>query len=584
MAQPADYFPDDFKTLREKAEILLNEQGINVSQLDRVEIEQLVHELRVYQIELEMQNDTLRETQQELEAAKDAYAHLYEFAPIGYATLDVEGKFVQVNLTTTEMLGLERQFVLGQPLTRFIHPDDQDIFYLNYRRLSQGHPPGLFELRLTTQKASTLFGQFSCDPVYDAEGRVTQIRVAITDITVFKEAQLALQHGQKLKSLGTLAGGIAHDFNNLLTVILGQVSLASLELEPNHPVQNHLDKALKAIDRTTKLTEQMLAYSGQGHFLLKVVDLNAIIKESLELLQTVVPKRINLELKLASKKLLIKADGNQIQQVLINLVINAGEAIGDRMGTVTVRTGSQMIACQDLFYSSYTGTPLEAGRYVYLEVQDDGVGMDREPMSKLFDPFFSTKFTGRGLGLAVVLGIVRGHKGGVTVSSRVGHGSTFRLVFPVSDLDLELQEPREDVGWTGNGAGLILIIDDEDAVREVAHDILQARGFRVITAENGLDGIAKYSEHAAEIDLILLDYSMPGLNGEETLNRLREINPEVKALLLSGYTEQEVINRFTGQKLAGFLQKPYSLKKLVELVKHNMAASLSREVSLPKMD
>lgn len=584
MAQSADFPPDDFKALRKKAELFLSEQSIDVSQLDRVEIEQLVHELRVYQIELEMQNDTLREIQQELEAAKDAYAHLYEFAPIGYATLDPEGKLVQVNLTTSEMLGVERQLLLGQPITRFIHPEDQDVFYLNFRRLTHGYAPGLFELRLLTQDKSSLFGQFSCDPVYGVDGRVSQIRVAIADITVFKEAQLASHYGQKLKSLGTLAGGIAHDFNNLLTVILGQVSLASMELDPDHPVQDHLDKALSAIGRSTKLTQQMLAYSGQGHFLLKVVDLNAVVRENLELLQTVIPKRINFELNLASNQLPIKADSGQLQQVLVNLVINAGEAMGDRMGTVTIRTGSQAIGRQDLSYSRYTGTPLQSGRYAYLEVQDNGVGMDRETIPKLFDPFFTTKFTGRGLGLAVVLGIVRGHKGGLTVSSRVGQGSTFRLILPISDLDLELQELREEVDWSGDGTGLILIIDDEDAVREVAQDILQARGFRVITAEDGLAGIAKYSEHAAEIDLILLDYSMPGLNGEETLSRLRQINPEVKAVLLSGYTEQEVITRFTGHKLAGFLQKPYSLKKLVELVKKNLPSSSSRPVSRPKLD
>jgi signal transduction histidine kinase/CheY-like chemotaxis protein len=382
-----------------------------------------------------------------------------------------------------------------------------------------------------------------------------------------RQAEEAAWRLQKLESLGHLAGGIAHDFNNLLTAMLAQTSLALAKAPPPSPVRSHIEKAIKAAERATHLTRQLLAYSGRGHFEIRAFNLNKLIQDNLHLFKVALPKSINLETELADSLPPVEGDTSQVQQVIVNLIINAAEAIGENPGMVRVNTTTQEVSESDEHVWQHTGEPLLPGRYVVLEVQDDGRGMDEETLAKIFEPFFTTKFTGRGLGLAAVLGIVRGHKGGLTVESQEGKGSAFQLFFPTSRSDVVASATIARPGKpAGSRPGVILVIDDEAPVREAVTDILELEGLKVITAADGRDGVALYRERQADISLVILDLSMPGLSGEETLLRLQQIKPDVPVLLSSGYSRREINKRLMNVEVAGFLQKPYNASRLLETV------------------
>jgi len=363
---------------------------------------------------------------------------------------------------------------------------------------------------------------------------------------------------QKLESLGVLAGGIAHDFNNLLTAMLGSASAALLSLPNESPARPDLDNVILSSRRAANLTRQLLAYSGKGHFEVRPIDLSAHVRELATLLETTISKKVQLRLELTKSLPSISADIAQIQQIVMNLVLNGAEAIGDQRGTVLVTTGLQAI---DEFYvqSLFSSEGISAGTYVFLEVHDTGCGMDEVTKTRIFDPFFTTKFTGRGLGLAAVLGIVRGHKGSIKVYSSPGKGTTFKVFFPASDAPpARLPPPTASF----RGEGLALVIDDDQGVREAASRLLEHFGFRVVSAVNGRHGVEVFQQHEAEVVLVLLDMTMPEMNGEETFREIRRIRADVPVILSSGYNEIEATRRFTSKGLAGFLQKPFTPKEL----------------------
>ncbi|HFQ94345.1 MAG TPA: response regulator, partial [Anaerolineae bacterium] len=366
---------------------------------------------------------------------------------------------------------------------------------------------------------------------------------------------------------GVLAGGVAHDFNNLLVAMLGQTSLALAKMRAESPARRHVEKAVKAAERAADLTQKMLAYSGRGHFEVRPLNLNALIEENLHLFEVSIPKNVSLRSELADDLPLIEADAGQMQQVVMNLIVNGAEAIGEHPGRVLVVTGVEEVGEADGRIPQYTAAQLAPGRYVTLEVHDNGSGMDAETKARIFDPFFSTKQTGHGLGLAAVSGIMRGHKGGIRVYSEVGQGTTFKLLFPVSQAAPADVEGDTAVSPDEHPAGLILVIDDEAPVREAVTDILEMENIQVLTAANGAEGVAMYQKHMADIDLVILDLSMPDINGEETFYRLRRLNPDVKVLLSSGFNQIEATRHFSGKGLAGFMQKPYNAARLLEEVK-----------------
>jgi CheY-like chemotaxis protein len=303
------------------------------------------------------------------------------------------------------------------------------------------------------------------------------------------------------------------------------------------------------------------------------LDLNSLIVDNLHLFEASIPKNIRIKTAFTRPLPSIEADPGQMQQVIMNLILNSTEAIGDQPGLIEIMTQIQQFRPDDSLFWHYTGVPMEAGNYVRLDFRDDGVGMDEATLAKIFDPFYTTKFTGRGLGLAVVLGIIRGHKGGLRVTSVPGMGAQFTLLFPISENKESEDDPLTQVSVEIKRAGVVLVIDDEEPVREAVNDILEIEAIRVITAATGLEGIERFEQYHEEIDLVLLDLSMPGLGGAETFRRLQRIDRTVPVLMSSGYNQSEVDSQFLEEQPAGFLQKPYSASILVEEVMRRLGSA-----------
>ncbi|MCB9640719.1 MAG: PAS domain S-box protein [Myxococcales bacterium] len=384
-----------------------------------------------------------------------------------------------------------------------------------------------------------------------------------------QELERQVQHAQKLESLGVLAGGIAHDFNNLLTGILGYSDLALNSIPQGTTVCGYLEEVVKGARQAAALTQQMLAYSGKGRFLVKSLDLSHLVEDMGRFLEISISKKCVLRYEFLPGLPAIDADASQIRQVVMNLVINASEAIGDKSGVIAISTG--IMFCDKPYLSeTYLDEDLPEGPYVYIEVSDNGSGMTPTTQAKIFDPFFTTKFTGRGLGLAAVLGIVRGHKGAIKVYSEPSRGTTIKVLFPVSkeqDLNSELFLPAVS-GW--NTSGVALVVDDEESVRALARVMLEKMGFSVLSAADGREAVEIFRQRGEQIDLVLLDMTMPHLNGEETFREMRRIRSNVRTILSSGYNEQSATNRFAGKGLAGFIQKPYQYEGLREIVQRAM--------------
>ena len=373
-------------------------------------------------------------------------------------------------------------------------------------------------------------------------------------------------HAQKLESLGVLAGGIAHDFNNLLVAVLGNADLALSELSPTASSRRYIEDIRKIGQRAADLAGQMLAYSGKGKFVVEVSDISALVEEMAHLVHASISKKVSLRLDLTEDLPRVEVDVTQIRQIILNLITNASDAIGENNGVITVSTRVRLCDAQFFRDQRFFGDELDPGTYVTLEVMDTGCGMDQPTIGKMFDPFYSTKRTGRGLGMAAGLGIARGHSGGFLIYSELGKGTSIKLLVPVSDSQ-EIEDPRSSspaVDW--RGCGTVLLVDDEEVVRSVGKQMIETFGFEVLTAVDGFEGLELFKQRRDEIVLVLLDMSMPGMDGEETLRALRSVDPEATVILTSGYNQQEATSRFVGKGLAGFIGKPYQLDQLRELI------------------
>ena len=394
---------------------------------------------------------------------------------------------------------------------------------------------------------------------HDGSADNRKVSVIGRDITDRKQRQDKLEHMQRLESLGVLAGGIAHDFNNLLTVIMGHAAMAR-ERHADYPrLIEHLDSIIRSSNSAADLCRQMLAYSGKGKFVVEHINLSELVREMTRLLSVSIHKQIALQYNLAEDLPAVAVDIAQLQQVIMNLVINAGEAIGEQPGTISVSTGT-CDADRNYLHAMHLDDDLPPGTYVYLEVTDTGCGMNENVKSRLFEPFFTTKFTGRGLGMSAILGIVRGHRGTIQVYSEPGKGSSFKILLPASDRvasSLPAEGHQHSVRQ-GQHSGTILIVDDEESIRQIATLTVRQMGFDAIEAEDGIEAIARYRAHQESIVAVLLDMTMPRMGGEDTFSALRQINPDVRVILSSGYNAQTATQRFVGKQLAGFIQKPYS--------------------------
>ncbi len=401
----------------------------------------------------------------------------------------------------------------------------------------------------------------------EMEGGVENVVGLMLDITDRKRAEeerkkldAKIQQTQQLESLAVLAGGVAHDFNNLLTTIRGCAELSLMELPEDSPICPMLRDIEEAANQAASLTQQMLAYSGRGQFVVEKVDLATLVRDMGQLMLSAVSKKVVIKPRLETAT--IEADATQIRQVVMNLIVNAADAMTGGEGVIELRTGVRF-ATGDELRSPYIPGELPAGRYSFVEVSDNGAGMDALTASRIFEPFFTTKFTGRGLGLAAVLGIVRGHHGSIQVCSEPGKGTAFRVLFPYFEVATSPAIPPVASSPMPRGAGTILVVEDEPSVRHFIQRVLGGAGFTVLTAEDGLQGLDVFSQHQSAISAVLLDLMMPRMDGTETLRQLRILAPRIPVLIMSGYSAREVLTGTSEQGASAFIQKPFPPRELI---------------------
>ncbi len=402
-------------------------------------------------------------------------------------------------------------------------------------------------------------------PQRNADGEVTGVIGVSVDVTERRRAEEALSQAQKLESLGMLAGGIAHDFNNLLVGILGNAGLVQAELTPGSNASEIVHEIELAGQRAADLARQMLAYSGRGRFVIERVDVNQLVQEMGNLLRVSINKSAVLAYDFAAGLPSVEADATQLRQVVMNLVVNASDAIGDSGGVITLSTRA-VHANRQLLSETFLSAELDEGDYVQIEVIDSGPGMDAETRARIFDPFFTTKFTGRGLGLAAVLGIVRGHKGAIRVESEPGLGTKFTLLLPAKSSPVVVRPPLPPVSnWVSKGT--ILIVDDEETVRQVTSRAVRLFGFEALMATDGEEGVELFRQHKDEIVCTVLDLTMPRMGGAEAFKRMHEIDPDARIIVTSGYSENETMERFGAKGQAIFMQKPFEVGTLREAIR-----------------
>jgi signal transduction histidine kinase/ActR/RegA family two-component response regulator len=393
------------------------------------------------------------------------------------------------------------------------------------------------------------------DPVLDQSGELRGAVYIVSDVTASRHIEEQLQQKQRFEMVGNLAGGVAHDFNNLLTSILGHASMAISETPDSNPVRERLEEVVRAGERAAHLTHQLLAYAGKGRYVLHRVDLGRLFEDMRDLMEASVSKKISLRFEVAPDLPWIEADVRQLQQLLMNLLLNAAEAIGDQPGVITVAAGAG---------AALEGGPeTSAGPHVWLEVRDTGCGMDEATKARIFDPFFTTKFMGRGLGLAAVQGIVRGHRGALEVQTAPGAGSSFRVLLPAIEEPPAPPPPQEH---RQESPATILVVDDETMVRRMAGAALEKLGYRVLFAANGREAVDLVREQGAAISLVLLDLTMPVMNGDEALEIIARLQPGLRVIASSGYDMREAARRLPADRVAAFLQKPYTARALADKI------------------
>ncbi len=494
---------------------------------------------------------------------------IVENAPCGISKI-IDRKQVWVNHQTENLLLYPKEELEFQTTQKLYASDEayEKLGQEAYPVLSQG---GVFETEqeLIRKDGTHLLARYigkAVEPADMSKGTIWLLE-DVTERRKAEEEKLALEQqlrqSRHLESLGVLAGGIAHDFNNILAVIICNCSLA---LQRPKTAVELIPEIEKAANRAAELCRQMLTYAGKAHCSMKMVNIPAILDDMLKMMRATLNQNVVIRPTLADGIPLIKADISQIRQIIMNLIINAAEAIGTAQGEIAVSLTKTEI-CQDSPEKNHLGNAIPPGGYICLEVTDNGCGMDDETKKRIFEPFYTTKFTGRGLGMPSVLGIITAHKGALQLSSHPGQGSTFKVYLPVKTTNADGEQLQQTTPAPWQGSGSILLVEDEPQLILVAKNLMKALGFTVFEAANGREALELYRKNAEYITMVVTDLGMPVMDGYELIRELKSIDPELPVIVSSGYGDAEVTSRIAEAKVAGFLSKPYSFAQMREVLK-----------------
>jgi len=564
--------------MRRQAEKLAMEKPFleEMEKMSLAEVRQMVHELRVHEIELEMQNEELRAAQEALDASMERYFNLYDLAPVGYITLSNKGIILEANLTAATLLGKVRRELVRGSMEGFILGEDQDSYYLHSKKLFESGDPQECELRMV-KKDGVPFWAHLTSTLANHDGAPVR-RIVIINITQRKQAeqdyqqsqaerkklQVQLNQAQKMEAIGTLAGGIAHDFNNILFSIVGHVEMLMEDLAgENSSIRNSLNEIYTGALRSRDLVQQILAFARQEKNELKLMKMQPIIKEALKLIRSTIPTTISIKQNLNPECGPVKADPTQIHQIVMNLATNAYHAMENNGGELKVNLKEMELGEYDLI------TPdMLPGLYACLTIADTGVGMSRDVMNRIFDPFFTTKEKGKGtgMGLSVVYGIVKGMDGEIEVYSEPGMGSEFNVYIPVVGNIFEKQEQKVNEPILG-GCERVLLVDDEDVIIIMEKLILERLGYQVFSHTSSIEALELFRADPDKFDLVITDMAMPKMAGDKLAGELIRIRPDIPILLCTGFSDSLIDEKIKFLGIKGLLMKPIIIKDFAEKIR-----------------
>ena len=562
--------PENPAELRRRAEAHLSDRrtgrrsqaGENKSEAD---IKRLLHELEVHQIELEMQNAELQEARDRMEVLLEKYTDLYDFAPVGYLTLDHEGAIHETNLTISNLLGMARSILVNRRLSLFVSPADRPVFDTFLKQVFEGGARKECEVSLLVEGKRPV--DVRMEAIAFESGR--ECRVAVADIAEHKRAEADRLIMNKLESTGILAAGLAHDFNNLLTVVLLDIELAQMRIPADGEPAQFLGEARKAALTASDLTRQLITFAKGGAPVRNPARLSGVIQESVH--TALSSSNVRCEFSLAEDLWMAEVDVGQIGQVIHNLVLNAREAM-PQGGVVFVRAENVVLSAQEQ-------PSLPAGEYLRLSIADQGGGVAKDVLLKIYDPYFSTKEMGdqrgMGLGLTICHSVIQRHGGAMVVKSEMGVGTTFHIYLPAAR---SLSgEGQASVTAGVSRQGRVLVMDDEEAVRKVVGLALWGMGHQVELVEEGQKAVEEYKKaasHGRHFDAVILDLTVRGgMGGQEAIRALLKIDPNVKAIAMSGYARDPVILEPDRHGFKGILAKPFEIGKLQEILSRVMSSS-----------
>jgi len=511
---------------------------------------------------------------QSLQRSQHWLQTITENLPEALITIDSDSQVLSFNPAAEKMFGYRAGDIIGRSVELLMEEEIARLhrmYIRHYLETGEARVLGLTREVVAKRRGGELFPVEIQVREVNVDGRVCFVGM-LRDITQRKLDQQRreqmherIERAQRLESLGVLAGGIAHDFNNILAAIMGNAELLGLNLrESGKDAEECLDNIGKGCTHAADLCRQMLAYAGRGQYLLEDINVSTLVREMEKLIRVSIPRQIEMVEHLQSQLPPVHADKSQVEQVMLNLLINAAEAIGDKPGgRIELRTQLVELTAEQAEVVEH-GEGMQAGPYVEIMVRDNGCGIQLEDLPRLFEPFFTTKFTGRGLGMSAILGILRSHRGGICIDTEPGQGTTMRVLLPTTENKPGKGNHAEPVDTVGNwrGAGTVLVVDDEQALRAMASRMLQHMGFRTLVAENGEEALEMVGEQRDSIAAILLDLTMPVMGGEQTFLRLRQQFPELPVLIASGYGQATLEALFGEQHPEGFVPKPYRFNDL----------------------